>query len=87
MHIELWQIDRPKPYPKNARKWSAAAVAKVASSVREYGFRQPIVVDVHDVICIGHLRLAAAKITRPERSPRPRRPRSDVRADPRPAPR
>ena len=61
MHIELWPIDRPKPYPKNARKWNAAAVAKVASSIREYGVRQPIVVDVHDVIIIGHLRLAAAK--------------------------
>ena len=61
MHIELWPIDRPKPYPKNAREWNAAAVVKVASSIREYGFRQPIVVDVHDVIIIGHLRLAAAK--------------------------
>jgi DNA modification methylase len=61
VHIELWPIDRPQPFPKNARHWNAAAVAKVASSIREYGFRQPIVVDVHDVICIGHLRLAAAK--------------------------
>jgi DNA modification methylase len=61
LHIELWPIDRPKPYPKNAREWNAAAVAKVASSIREYGFRQPIVVDVHGVIIIGHLRLAAAK--------------------------
>jgi ParB-like chromosome segregation protein Spo0J len=58
VHIELWPIDRPKPYPKNARKWNATAVAKVASSIREYGFRQPIVVDAHDVIVIGHLRLA-----------------------------
>jgi DNA modification methylase len=61
VHIELWPIDRPKPYPKNARKWNAAAVAKVAASIREYGFRQPIVVDVHDVIVIGHLRREAAK--------------------------
>jgi ParB-like chromosome segregation protein Spo0J len=61
VHIELWPIDRPKPYPKNARKWNAAAIAKVASSIREYGFRQPIVVDVHGVIVIGHLRHAAAR--------------------------
>jgi DNA modification methylase len=61
MEIELWPIDRPKPYPKNARKWSAAAVDKLASSIRVYGFRQPIVVDKHGVIIIGHLRLAAAK--------------------------
>lgn len=62
--IESWDIDRPKPYPKNARKWSASAVDKVASSIRAYGFRQPIVVDIHGVIIIGHLRLAAAKSLR-----------------------
>lgn len=61
MIIELWPIDRPKPYPKNARKWSATAVDKVAASIREFGFRQPIVVDRERVIIIGHLRLAAAK--------------------------
>jgi DNA modification methylase len=64
MEIELWPIDRPKPYPKNARKWSTAAVDKLASSIRVYGFRQPIVVDKHGVIIIGHLRLAAAKALR-----------------------
>ncbi len=61
MLIELWPIDRPKPYPKNARRWNAEAVAKVAISIREYGFRQPIVVDAEGVIIIGHLRLTAAK--------------------------
>ena len=59
MNIEYWPIDRPKPYPKNARKWGAAAVEKVASSIRAFGFRQPIVVDAQGVIVIGHLRLAA----------------------------
>jgi DNA modification methylase len=61
MQIEQWPIDRPKPYAKNARKWTAAAVDKVAASISEYGFRQPIVVDSQGVIIIGHLRLAAAK--------------------------
>jgi DNA modification methylase len=61
LRIEFWPIDRPKPYPKNARKWTTAAVEKVAASIREYGWRQPIVVDIHDVIIIGHLRLAAAR--------------------------
>ena len=60
MNIEYWPIDRPKPYPKNARKWGTAAVEKVASSIRAFGFRQPIVVDAQGVIVIGHLRLAAA---------------------------
>jgi hypothetical protein len=36
VHIEIWPIDRPRDYPKNARKWSAQAVEKVAASLREY---------------------------------------------------
>lgn len=59
--VEWWPIARPKPYPKNARKWSAKAVEKVAASIREFGWRQPLVCDAEDVIIIGHLRLAAAQ--------------------------
>jgi len=59
--IEVWPIDRPKDYPKNARKWSAQSVEKVAASIRAYGWRQPIVVDKEEVITIGHLRRAAGK--------------------------
>src|SRR5713226_7262683 len=59
--IEVWPIDRPKDYPKNARKWSAQAVEKVAASIREYGWRQPMVVDANEVIIIGHLRRAGGK--------------------------
>ena len=61
MVIENWTIDRPKPYPKNARVWSQSAIEKVANSIREFGWRQPIVVDKDGVIVIGHLRLAAAQ--------------------------
>jgi DNA modification methylase len=57
----MWPIDRPKDYEKNARKWSGHAIGKVASSIREYGWRQPIVVDRNEVIVIGHLRRAAGK--------------------------
>ena len=60
IEIEIWPIARPIPYPKNSRKHSAASVAKIASSIREFGWRQPIVVDVKDVIVMGHGRLAAA---------------------------
>jgi ParB-like chromosome segregation protein Spo0J len=59
--IELWPIDRPKPYPRNARKISDAAVDKVAASIQEFGWRQPIVVDIHDVVVVGHVRLLAAR--------------------------
>jgi hypothetical protein len=61
MKIDLWPIDRPRDYEKNARKWSARAVEKVGASIREFGWRQPVVVDNEDVIVIGHLRRAAGK--------------------------
>jgi DNA modification methylase len=59
--IESWPIDRPKPYPGNARKLSKRAISTLATSLREYGWRQPIVVDDADVIIAGHTRLKAAQ--------------------------
>jgi DNA modification methylase len=57
----LWPIGKVKPYEKNARNISDAAVAKVALSLEQYGWRQPIVVDSKGVIVAGHTRLQAAK--------------------------
>jgi hypothetical protein len=42
--VDLWPLDRVKPYPGNPRV-NDAAVDAVAVSLKEYGFRQPIVVD------------------------------------------
>src|SRR6185503_8691385 len=61
MTIELWPIDRPIPYARNARKIPDAAVDKVAASIKEFGWRQPIVVDEQGVIIAGHTRLLAAR--------------------------
>jgi ParB-like chromosome segregation protein Spo0J len=49
-----------RPYPGNPRTITPAAVGKVADSIREYGWRQPIVVDEADEIIIGHTRWLAA---------------------------
>jgi len=63
MSIELWAVEDVKPYPKNARRISESAIAKVADSIRQFGWRQPIVVDQAGVIIIGHVRrLAAIKL-------------------------
>jgi hypothetical protein len=59
--LEWWPINRPKDYPKNARKWSTQAIDKVSSSIREYGWKQPLVCDSEDVIIIGDLRRAAGR--------------------------
>jgi len=59
MKIEQWDIDRIKPYDKNPRR-NDRAVEAVAKSIREFGFRQPIVVDKDGVIVVGHTRYKAA---------------------------
>ncbi len=59
--VEWWLIGRVMPYPKNARVIPASAVEKVESSIRAFGWRQPIVVDAGGVIVVGHVRLLAAQ--------------------------
>lgn len=49
------------PYAANAKKHDARQVANLAESIRRYGFVQPVVVDVNDVIVIGHGRVLGAK--------------------------
>jgi hypothetical protein len=61
MNIELWPIDRPIPYARNARKVSEENVISLAGVIKEYGFRVPLIVDEEGVIIAGHTRLAAAK--------------------------
>ena len=61
LKVEWWPIARPIPYARNPRLAPEAAVAKVAASLAEYGWRQPIVVDAQGVIVVGHTRLLAAK--------------------------
>jgi DNA modification methylase len=59
MHVEMWPIERVKPYEKNPRV-NDAGVDAVAASIKEFGFRQPIVVDEEGVIIVGHTRFKAA---------------------------
>jgi ParB-like nuclease domain len=59
--IELWPVDRLKPYERNARTHSPEQVAKIAASITEFGFTNPILVDSADGIIAGHGRLMAAQ--------------------------
>lgn len=59
MIVEQWDIDRVRPYPNNPRK-NKKAVAAVAKSIREFGFKVPLVVDTEGVIITGHTRREAA---------------------------
>jgi DNA modification methylase len=58
--IELRSIGDIRPYPNNPRT-NDNAVDTVAASIREYGWRQPIVVDSDGVIICGHTRYKAAQ--------------------------
>lgn len=60
MEIQTVGIDEVIPYAKNPRK-NDAAVDKVAGSLKEFGWRQPIVVDAEMVVIAGHTRLAASR--------------------------
>ena len=60
MIIELWEIERVIPYERNPRL-NDPAVDAVAASLKEFGWRQPIVVDKDHVIVVGHTRWKAAK--------------------------
>ena len=61
MKIEIADITTIKPYENNPRKLKDSAIEKVAMSLKEYGFRQPIVVDKDRIIVVGHTRYRASK--------------------------
>lgn len=57
--IEL-SIDEIIPYENNPRK-NDNAVDKVAESIKEFGFKVPIIIDKENIIIAGHTRYKAAK--------------------------
>lgn len=60
MNIVQMKIKDLKPYEKNPRK-NDKAVDYVAESIKEFGFKVPIVVDKDNVIVAGHTRYKASK--------------------------
>ena len=59
MNIQEIEIEKLIPYHNNPRK--NQDVDKVASSIKDFGFQQPIVVDKKMVVIVGHTRLMGAK--------------------------
>lgn len=68
MKTELRKLSEIRPYPTNPRV-NDCAVDAVAASLREFGFRQPLVVDGDGVIIVGHTRFKAAQKLGLERVP------------------
>ena len=59
--IELWPIDRLRPYERNPRTHSEAQVDQIAASMIEFGWTNPVLVDEQGGVLAGHGRLLAAR--------------------------
>ena len=59
-HIELWPIDKLIYYARNPRK-NDAAVDRMVASIREFGFKIPVLARSNGEVVDGHLRLKAAR--------------------------
>jgi ParB-like chromosome segregation protein Spo0J len=62
MNIENTLITDLIPYANNAREHSDDQILQIASSIKEFGFNNPILIDKDNGIIAGHGRLAAAKM-------------------------
>jgi len=59
--IESIAVDKLIPYVNNAKKHTEEQVTKIASSIREFGFLSPVLIDKEFNIIAGHGRVMAAK--------------------------
>jgi DNA modification methylase len=59
LEIQLWPIDKLVPYARNPRK-NDPAVDRMCSSIREFGFKIPVLARSNGEVVDGHLRLKAA---------------------------
>lgn len=54
-------IKQLKPYKKNAKKHPKEQVERIANSIKEFGFTQPVIVDKDNCVVAGHGRILGAK--------------------------
>lgn len=59
--VEMWPVERLVPYARNPRK-NDEQVERMAASIREFGFRIPVVAKSDGSVIDGHLRLKAALV-------------------------
>lgn len=61
MKIEQISTEKLIPYARNAKKHDSAQVSKIAGSIREFGFNNPVLIDKDNGIIAGHGRVLAAQ--------------------------
>ena len=69
MKVEQRPLAKIEPYGKNAKKHPEEQITKIADSIREFGFNQPLVVDKTGVLIVGHGRYYAAHLLGLEKVP------------------
>lgn len=62
LEIKYLPLGALKPYPRNARTHSRKQIRQIASSIEEFGFTNPLIIDRSNMILAGHGRLEAAKM-------------------------
>ncbi|AGM11786.1 hypothetical protein M201_gp11 [Haloarcula californiae tailed virus 2] len=67
--VQVWELEDVHPYANNAKEHPDEQVQKIRSSIKNYGWDQPIVVDADGEIIKGHGRRLAAKSLGLERVP------------------
>jgi len=60
--IEWAPIETLRPNPKNARTHSKKQIRRIAASIREFGFLNPLLADDDNIVLAGHGRLEAARL-------------------------
>lgn len=60
--IEQLAISSLRPWARNARTHSGKQVRQITDSIDTFGFTNPVLIDVENVILAGHGRVAAAKL-------------------------
>jgi len=60
-YIEMLGVDDLIPYARNARTHSPEQIAKIAASIQEFGFINPVLIDENNSIIAGHGRVLAAR--------------------------
>ncbi len=61
MQIEQWAVKDLKAYSRNSRTHDKKQVDRVAASISEFGFTNPVLIQDDGTIIAGHGRLEAAK--------------------------
>lgn len=61
MKIKDIDIDKIRPYAGNQKEHPEKQIENIATSIREFGFIQPLVLDKENEIVIGHGRFLAAQ--------------------------